>query len=259
MAYILDVDYTYKHSSPTFNINGVKGWDTRLIYSYYGYPKLIYNYSESGSAGGYTNNLFEGIEYFQEDSGKTFHSSSLAYKGEYQRYPAYYFKTGKTLRIKSNIYISSSVDDYTTLNVRTGIYNLTTSQYYTLGIQNYGYKNHETNRLLQASVDLEINLTSVGVFLSSSLTNKLYIQANGFYQYLNLDCFINPSNCNTASFSQHQYVPIGLNPIPPFENETGSFRYVGDITDLYKLTLDFSGSRTLNFLIPTKLTIEELG
>jgi hypothetical protein len=257
------VNRTYKHPAPTFNVNGVKGWDTRLIYSYYGYPMYAtgfqYNYwrQTSGSNPNYDYNLFEGIKDFEvsqlyPDQGGGFSNeiySSSIYKGTYENFPSRYFKTGKTLRIKSNMIISSSGVESTPLfNMRVGIYNNTRSTYYTLGTQYQNMQSHYSPRYNYAPVSIEINIISVESYDSSSISNQLLMKAEGFYQYTNLTC-ISPGTCTTP-LSDFNYVPIGLNDVSV---------YVGDITDSYILTLDFLNSVGIDAIYPSQLTIEELG
>ena len=78
----------YKHKSPTFNVNGIKGWRNREIYYYYGNDTLITT--------GKSDNIFNTIAT----------SDSSNYKGAYSFLN--FFNTGTVLKIRGRLYVTTS-------------------------------------------------------------------------------------------------------------------------------------------------------
>jgi len=231
-----------KHQTPNHNINGIKGWSNRTIYSYYGSPGQTTYYDYYVQQGAYDINLFTGIAAYVFPNT----NSRPIYKGT-NTFPAGYFSTGKNLRIKGRFFISCGSS--------SPVFNM--SVYIddpTLGPNRIAASNNENDHTLNNSLTnmpLDFEIVSTGIETSmlnnsnNETTYETFIQANGFFQYESAD-FAGDGN-NTAV----SYVPIYL--LDPYRTTTGL------ITDTKTLSIKFDGSNNVTSIKVIYLTIEEMG
>ena len=220
-----------KHIPPNFTINGVKGWNSRLLYTFYGNasnPDFDY-YAQTGD---YTINLFSAIADWQQTNG------AILSKGQYN-YPqySYFFKTGKSIRVKGTLLIDA---DAATFNIRASIKNVTDNSVWAIARPNNGNDHTVGKGGVHEKMPVNFEIT-YGCIEDNS--NNLYFQANGFYQYEFSDYNSEGSNVAVA------YVPIW--------NST-QFTNVGTNDDNYELHISFDNSNRVDPLVIRHLTIEEL-
>jgi hypothetical protein len=175
-----------KNQAPTFNINGLNGWDTRTIYCYYGKPEYFY------STDNFTANLFGQIE-----------KDTSYFKGTYTIKPTTnrYFKSGKNLRIRGRFLVSAS-NSPVNFNIYSKIYDKNTDVTTPISSTNNG-NNHiffNGDKETDVPCDFEILMTFIEVSDGGSV--NFFCQSNGYYQY-NIDNF----NGNGNNI-QNVYVPI---------------------------------------------------
>jgi len=234
----------YIHTTPTHLINGVKGWNSRLIYSYYGSPTNTLPYLEA-TGGDYSINIFEAIRlYTFPDTG-----GSPIYKGT-NRFPPRYFSTGKNLRIKGSLKISTT---------GTAIFNTNISIYYpglgttSIANQNGGGNHTVANRdgVDDMPINFDITLTSIEMYDTVNQTNEVYMQANGHYQYAYSSFSTGGDNTDTV------YVPIyGKNEYGP--NKTPYILVADNFENPIPLIWSFTGSSNVDKIDILYITIEEL-
>jgi hypothetical protein len=221
-----------KHSTPTFIVNKVKGWNTRLIYAYYGIIGSTFDYvSESG--GNLTLNLFSVIANSSLNA-----SNGSIYKGQYSNLGPRYFKTGKSLRIKGQFLITGTSSKI--FNILSQI-DITGGGGTTLISNTNNNHNHTLpSNITDCPVNFELTYNSLE---SDADPNRTYIQSNGFYQYNAGDY-----NQNGPNIENNVYVPI---------YSTNGYISTGEISDSYDLYISFDNSEIDNLKI-VYLTIEEL-
>lgn len=220
-----------KHIAPSLNINSVKGWDTRLIYCFYGLPDSPFNYV-SVAGGDYETNLFQAIKLFGD-----------YYKGNNTFGLDRYYSTGKNLRIKGRFIVTSN-DSNRLFNIWVNLDNKDLGINYQLAATNN--KNDHTffngNIGESVPVDFEIIISFVE---SVEGENPIFLaQANGYYQY-NLDSY----SANGFNI-QNAYVPIW---------NGGETNFIGPLNSLNSFILNINFSRSSVYkIILSYLTIEEL-
>jgi hypothetical protein len=223
-------------SSPSSVVNGIKGWNQRHLYNYYGNPtnNLLDYYVES--EGVYNVNLFRVVELY-EPNGK---DSPVLYKGGYN-FPIGYFKTGKSLRIKGRLLFATDPTDVSHFDIRVRIEN-SVDGLTTLATSNNGTRHVPAKGISNLPVDFEIIVTSVPVADSNASTDDLYVQANGSYNYVvSQETNINPI-----------YVPIWSD--SPLKRVSSD----GLKTTTNNLWLDFGNSDLVTSIKVVYLMVEEL-
>lgn len=232
-------DLIIKHPNPNFIINQVKGWNSRVLYTYYGAPGWtpldIYNAYDD------VTNIFYAIENYNSSN------SVILSKGQYQ-YPQYsrFFKTGKSIRVKGSLLVSSTSDPI--FNISAKIYNGTNSSLLTIAAQNNGSNHIFAQNSSYYNVPVNFEITYNCVETDNKGAPSLWFQANGFYQY-DFGSYNNGGANNNVI-----YVPIW--------NYTNSTQWigVGDSNDAYDIYISFDGSANLGNpgIILRHLTVEEL-
>jgi hypothetical protein len=186
-------DRIYPPQPPSFLINGVPGWDSRVIYSYPG----VFDY---------TNYIDRSLLNIL--SNETYNGFGRVYKGvDAQRFDQiYYEKSGKNIKITGRFFIRARGGDPFMFNF--GIRN-------TIISKSNGGAFHYFNEALEIAcpVDFEIIVsTYYGILADEPVA---YYRANGCCQY-------NYSNHNnTGDNSGNVYIPIyatgGATQATPFE------------------------------------------
>ena len=159
-----------KHIPPDFNINTVKGWNTRLLYNFYGsHANATMDYV-SVTGADYTINIFDAIDTWASGIGR------IVSKGQFL-FPHRYFKTGKSIRVRGRVLVTS--DDSRTFNIRASINN---SNYGTspVAAQNDGANHTFAKGNIRTNVPVEFEIVYTSVETTESY---LYMQANGYYKY----------------------------------------------------------------------------
>jgi len=212
-----------RHIAPSFIINKVKGWNTRLIYKYYGSTESPLQVDPPQ-----IENLFTTI-------ANTSTSNNPLYKGQHI-FPggSRYFKTGKSIRIKGRFWITGTSGE--PFNIWAGV------KFGNTGLK-IASSNNGTNHTLPASlvdcpVDFEITYNSI-----ENNSSQLYLDVNGFYQY----SFGNYKT--TGANVENSYVPIW--------DDKGTYTAITSVDEAIELVLSFDSS-TIPVLTLIYLTIEEL-
>jgi len=165
----------YPAQPPSFVVNLVRGWDCRVIYSFWG---NVENYVAFDTR--YTN-LFDGIGDNWKGEGGIKNATKTCEE---------FFHTGKNLRICGRFFVTGA---------NGGIFNMRVSIGGTSISAQNAFNNHELRPgLNNCPIDFEIILTSVAL----ADDRQIGIQANGFYQY-NLDEYTTGGENNANA-----YVPI---------------------------------------------------
>ncbi len=215
-----------RHIAPSFIINKVKGWNTRLIYKYYGHPGTPLTFDPAN-----VSNLLTEI-------ANSFTSNDPLYKGQYI-FPAgsRYFKTGKSIRIKGRFWISGTGGDVFNIVAKVKFSNTSV----TIASSNDGQNHTLSTSLSDCPVDFEVTYNSI----EDSQTDPpdLYLDVNGFYQYTF-------SNYKTSGANvENSYVPVW--------DSKGTYTEITNVNDDIELVLSFDNS-TIPTLTLIYLTIEEL-
>ena len=220
---------TIKHSPPSFNINTVKGWNTRLLYNFYGAPSAIFDYYVTG--GNYAINIFDVIQTWEANN------TQLGSKGQFV-FPAKYFKTGKSVRVRGRLLINGGTSSI--FNIRASIDNSVNGLTPVAAQNNFNDHTFAAgNSQTDVPIDFEIIYTSL-----ETTDLVLFMQANGYYQY-------NTNEYNTAGTNlTNAYVPIW-----------NSTQYISveltSLTGTNELYISFDNS-TVTKIILSYLTVEEL-
>lgn len=228
----------YVHQFPNNSINNIKGWDTKLLYCFYGIPPI----ADSGSPVDYiaylnsldsTNlgiNLFDAIDDYERTSG------ILISKGIPQclnsnltnpslnklnaGIPFWYFKTGKTFRIRARLYVRVT-DGALEFDINGGVtYKLRADQpLYTgftrfqnlawpNGSSSHGHTFMNTDITYPATIPVDLELVYHSIMVQDktggSDTNKVTypsFKCNGYYQYSH-------NGFSTSDNKINSYVPI---------------------------------------------------
>ena len=192
--------YPISSLTPTNLVNGIQGWNTRLIYAYYGSPAGAYDIGPHLSAG---------TELFGDLSAYTFPDTNYQpiTKGFQNYYKLVtltnrYFATGKNLRIRGRFLISTPPLTSPTFSMNVAVYNFggvgdTTT---TIASTNNGAGHLVSQGVDRAPLDFEIIITGIESQTDTPSSRiNLYMQANGYFQY-NID----PTDRNGTVI----YVPI---------------------------------------------------
>ena len=218
------------HPAPTNIINGIKGWNTRHIYNYYGSSDYTnFNYATVASGSSYSDNLFGVIKDYD------------TYKGGYE-FPERYFLPGKNLRVKGMLYISSGANTDAELRIQAGIEN-TQNTYTTIGlIEGNTNKYHLFGDGATRSAYTEFELIYSGIETLSK-PSTLVMGASGYFRYNN------PTSRHSSNF----LIPIvRVNSMPQINSDLKTNPQ--PIT----INLNFSGSYHINTINVLNLSIEEL-
>jgi len=219
-----------KHIPPDFNINTVKGWNTRLLYNFYGSPATAPMDYVSVTGADYTINIFDAIDTWANGIG------SIVSKGQFL-FPHRYFKTGKSIRVRGKLIIS--VDGSSPLfNINARIDN-SNNGLILLANQNDN-NDHQFPDKDNVPVDFEIVYNSIEL-----KTPELVMQANGYYQY-NTDSYNTP-----GPNSNNIYVPI-------WNSEGPYIQVENSLSGTNKICINFANSNSISNIKIHYLTVEEL-
>lgn len=223
------------HPAPTNIINSVRGWNTRHIYNYYGTSDYTdFNYP-SVTVQDYSQNLFQVIE----DYAASISPSYPLFKGGY-KFPARYFRAGKSLKIKTFLYIDTDVFTNAILNLNVGISN-SKSTYVQIGASNAG-EGHQFGggNTRAAYVEAEIFCRGIEV-LTKPIT--LSMMATGYIRY----------DVKRSTNDLNFLIPI----IPTSTTLTIVDADIDTPAD-NELNINFDGSSDLKNINVLNLSIEEL-
>jgi hypothetical protein len=220
------------HIAPTNIINGVKGWNIRHIYNYYGSSDYTtFNYADGGN---YDINLFSAIQS----------STPNEYKGDYV-FPARYFLSGKNLRVKGMLYISSGANTDAWLKINAGINN-TEKTYETIGSIDATTKYHFFGNGFTRSAYTEFELIYSGIETLQK-PPKLLMGASGYFRYDELSSDTNLLN------NRNFLIPIvRINPLVEINSDLDT------APEPITINLNFAGSYHIDTINVLNLSIEEL-
>ena len=225
-----------KHTAPSLTINEVKGWQSRILYNYYGrYDSGLMDYVSETSSD-YTLNLFSIIDAYQ--SGV---ASYPIQKGLYE-FPSKYFTTGKSIKVEGQFLVSANSNKF---NIHAKIDN-SNNDIISLSSTNNG-NNHDVAAggiVEDLPIYFKIIYTAVERYDGgASPTTGLYMMANGHYQY-EYDSYNGGKGSNTSVV----YVPIWT---------TSPYVLIDDTTGINKLSISFDNSNTTVIKL-VYMTVEEL-
>ena len=262
------------YTQPTYTINQSSGWKTRLLYSYWSSADNLTdntNYIVDGKVDytnidkDYGNNLadtdiFETISYCQnlqfEDvrsymvkSLTPLDSSAAIATNRLLSFPADYWKTGKSVRIKGALHLPGAADT-NIFNMRLSIRDIAAVTTTVLAKQNNG-TNHTitipggTPLSEGPYVNFEFIYSSViGTVTQIDNKNQIFMKAEGYYQYDN--------NLDTGGNDQTRFVPVYYN-VPYYEALNDSNQAMSPT----RIMIDFDGS-TVSSILLRYVTVEEL-
>jgi len=224
-----------KHTQPTFTINEQPGWNTRLLYTYYGHngsANLIDYVTETG--GSFTGNIFDVIGNFATSANIFNHKGSVAFPAVNN-----FLKTGKTLRVEGSLWVSSTGGQF---NMRASVEN-STNGVVLLAAQNNN-NNHDLTTVDLMPVFFKIDFSSVET--NDNGTKELYLMANGYYEYCKGNYDTGGKNDTLA------FIPI--------YNKSNTTPYIslGNANSNNKLYISFDGSSNISSIKIIHLTVEEL-
>ena len=262
------------YTQPTYTINQSYGWKTRLLYSYWSSADNLTdntNYIVDGKVDytnidkDYGNNLadtdiFEAISYCQKlqlDDVRSYMVKSLTPTDpnasisttRLLSFPADYWKTGKSVRIKGALHLPGAADT-TIFNMRLSIRDISAVTTTILAEQNGGTTNH--NITFSGSplsegpyVNFEFIYSSV-IETGDQIDNKnqIWMKAEGYYQYEN--------NLDTGNNDQTRFVPVYYN-VPYYAVLNDPNQAMSPT----RIMIDFEGSSVASILL-RYVTVEEL-
>ena len=219
-----------KHTPPNFTVNSIKGWNTRLLYTFYGYFNTAFNYY--AVATNYTNNLFSTIANWENSN------AIIVSKGQYN-YPqySYFFKTGKSIRVKGHLLVTSD-DTNQIFNIFAKIRNITDNSLISIASSDKSNSHTFANGTIVNGLPINFEIT----YSCVEDNNDLYFQANGFFQY-EYDSYSGGGTNRSVV-----YVPIWSD---------NQFTLVGTNDDEYNLYISFDDSNVPNITL-RHMTVEEL-
>jgi len=261
-------DITRIYTQPTYVVNQVKGWETRLIYSHFGdwsnnntandftlESRVDYTqYCSDNSITDLSENIFTVIKTSQDNQQDSNTFYNYIYKGGAYgltelELPAGYWKTGKTLRVKGAVIIKGWVDG-DRFNIRAGIAD-SDNTYTALAYPNGTDGQHHVMEFSTESYDsengiyvpFEINYGSVVV---NNVTNnnsyELYVRAEGHYQYAN-------PNISNYKNKETKFIPMYIYDDP--------YKLISSVNGSTKLRIDFCDSQ-VDIIYISYITVEEL-
>jgi hypothetical protein len=259
------------YTQPTYNINQVNGWKTRLLYTYYGdfantsdtgqyLEKGKVDYALYASNNGFPNydiDMFEVIGVTQD----TILNNTVSYivKGGTKQtttnqlnFPSDYWKTGKAVRIKGAFFVPGASDG-NSLNMRLRIQNVDTNTDYDLAYTNNnaaGGQNHimtfktESYESNGPYVNFEYTYSSVTVCGNDvDDQNIQYLKADGYFQYDN-------GNVTNLYNDEVRFVPVYDSNY--YYDITG-----GNSPNATRIMIDFFKTSVPSILL-SYITVEEL-
>lgn len=222
-----------RHTAPTLTINEVKGWQTRLLYSYYGKLDTLMDYVEE-TEGAFNRNLFTVIDEYENTSEFTLK------KGVYT-FPPSYFWTGKSVKIEGQFLVSVE-EGPKNFNIRANIKKQNGDIAEIAATNNYNSHTFARgNSAINVPVYFKIVYTSV-----VNTETSVYMMANGHYQY-EFSSYDGAESTNQAVV----YVPIW------YINKDTPSVYTEIAKESNELRIEFTNS-TVSSIKPVYITIEEL-
>jgi hypothetical protein len=230
--------YSQRHSAPTFLIDGVKGWNTRQIYNYYGnssYTTLNY----ITEAGNYSTDLFSVINSFENTNTVFLHKGITTF-------PTHYFKAGKSIRVRGYLKVTNATTIPSIFNMVFYMNNSAGSAT-KIGSSNDGSDHLFARGNLENQIIIINFETTIFGIETISKPSVLYMAALGYFQYnMQVEGEDPPTNMLNA------YVPIYSNGMAIVDSDISTSTYTNT------LQITFDGSSDLTGIYPLNLTIEEL-